>query len=112
LTEYVENVDPDEVTRGPDEEEVIRPASPETARRVGEEALSSARDRQRSEKMSENQRNNQAAAPTAAAAAPAGAATTTTRTNSTPDSLKYSKEMQLVGGMSIDLGPTRSLISL
>jgi hypothetical protein len=39
LTEYVENVDSDKVTRGPDEKEVIRPASPETARRVGEEAI-------------------------------------------------------------------------
>ncbi|EFX66565.1 hypothetical protein DAPPUDRAFT_331943 [Daphnia pulex] len=95
------------VTRGPDEEEVIRPARVETARRVGEEALSSARDRQRSEEMSENQRNNQAAAPTAAAAAPAGAATTTRRTNSTPDSLKSSKEMQLVGGGSIRIHAPR-----
>jgi hypothetical protein len=101
LEVLTETVDPDEVMRGPDEEEVIRPASPDTARRVGEQALAGARDTARSKEaeMSTNNRNQSNAAAGSTAVATTG-------------TLKSTKEMQLVGGVSMDLGPPRSLISL
>jgi len=105
----VENVDPDEVMRQPDEDEVIRPASPDTARRVGEEALAAARQEGRSKDIKKED---------------TVVIKTIVKTDGTEEEISETLQRedmpnknttesgQLVGGVSIGLGPPRSLISL
>lgn len=102
--DYVENVDPDEVTRQPDEDEVIRPASPDTARRVGEEALAGAREVGRSKEVKQE---------VITEVQPDGTVEeiVVAQTEEMPNK-NTTESGQLVGGVTMNLGPPRSLISL
>ncbi|EFX67030.1 hypothetical protein DAPPUDRAFT_115788 [Daphnia pulex] len=104
--DYVENVDPDEVTRQPDED-VIRPASPDTARRVGEEALAGAREIGRSKEVKEEVVLTEIQ--------PDGTVEQVVEQVPTQEEMpnkNTTESGQLVGGVTMNLGPPRSLISL